>query len=370
MTPITKIFTLLFIAITLCSCASQTSHDPKTFVIGADLPLSGPLAVYGTPILEGASLAVEKINQEGDIQLILAVEDNQGDPKAALSAAQVLVEQKGANAIISTMVGPVGAILPYTESKQIPLVYSAASDASSKTKEFAFRDSVDSYLDCSILAKESVRKGQTKIALFGAEGEFTERCKEAVESQGLELVRFEKYVKGDQDFQTPLAKIAYANPDAVLLSAYSDDCIQIWKKVRELHLSMNFLIPFTQTGCGDERSQKELQSIKNNVQGLRFSPDMNSPIFIQFNQSYHQTYGKDQTLLFFTALAYDWVHYISKAAISCQEDSQDSAQCLKLKLESTNYTGAWGSVTFSEGHYSLRPRLPIVWDGDQWIDSP
>ena len=69
--------------------------------------------------------------------------------------------------------------------------------------------------------------------------------------------------------------------------------------------------------------------------------------------------------LFFTVLSYDWAHYVSEAIKKCDSTEVD---CLKLALESTNYTGAWGDVTYSPLHATKRPRKLVAYKQGIWQD--
>ena len=47
-----------------------SSSDTDTIKIGANLELSGNVAIYGSSVLDGAELAIEEINANGGIQRI------------------------------------------------------------------------------------------------------------------------------------------------------------------------------------------------------------------------------------------------------------------------------------------------------------
>src|SRR6266702_2467558 len=60
-------------------------------VIGTHQDLSGPIKVWGVPVLNGMKMAVEEINAAGGIQgrkLRMILEDNGYDPKRAVLASQ------------------------------------------------------------------------------------------------------------------------------------------------------------------------------------------------------------------------------------------------------------------------------------------
>jgi branched-chain amino acid transport system substrate-binding protein len=77
-------------------------------VIGTHQDLSGPIKVWGVPVLNGMKLAVEEINAKGGIhgrKLRLIAEDSAYDPKKAVLASQKMVEKDK----VFAMIGPMGS---------------------------------------------------------------------------------------------------------------------------------------------------------------------------------------------------------------------------------------------------------------------
>lgn len=335
--------------------------DKDALRIGVDFPLSGGLSMYGTPLLEGLQLGVDEINQNGGVngkQIQLVVEDNEGKPAIAATAAEKLIAQDDVAMLVSTIVGPTGAIAPVTERNKKVLLYAAAANTFAEQNKFVFKDSIDAYQDCSIFAEHF----KSKVAMFGAYGEFTDKCFEAFKEKGIVLQPVEHYTKGvDVDYLTSIHKIKFSDPKAVVISAYSDDCPRIWKVIQETGLDSTFLLPFTQTGCGEKPQQipSDLTVI-----GGDFIVDRQSPEFVKFIEGFRQKYSKEPSLLFFTALGYDWAHYLAKAFEQCPELD---TECLANAIEKTNHKGAWGNVKFSDSHTTIRPRELVKLDNGRFV---
>ena len=251
---------MIAIIILLSSCSSNTDQSTKaTIKIGVDFPLSGGLAVYGIPLLEGLQLGVEEINEQGGVNGIpikLVVENNEGNPTSAATAAQKLIDSDKVDLVVSTMVGPTGAIAPITDQNKKILLYAAAADSFAEKYKYVFKDSIDAYVDCKLMAEYGVKNGWKTVAILGADAEFTLKCQDAIKTTQLQIVAYEKYVKGDVDYRTQLTKIKSLNADVIVLSAYADDCIFIWQQIREIHPGGILFLPFTQTGCGEQRQHK------------------------------------------------------------------------------------------------------------------
>lgn len=80
----------------------------KEIVIGTHQDLSGPIKVWGVPVLNGMKLAVEEVNAKGGIHgrlLKLIAEDSAYEPRKAVLATQKMVERDK----IFAMIGPMGS---------------------------------------------------------------------------------------------------------------------------------------------------------------------------------------------------------------------------------------------------------------------
>jgi branched-chain amino acid transport system substrate-binding protein len=74
--------------------------------IGFPIPLSGPTAVYGTPILKGAELAIADINAAGGVlgrQLELLSRDSKANPAEAVRLARELIVRDGVQFLAGTL---------------------------------------------------------------------------------------------------------------------------------------------------------------------------------------------------------------------------------------------------------------------------
>jgi len=363
--------TILMLAI-LLGCASETStkETTETIKIGVNFPMSGGLSVYGEPLLEGLQIAVEEVNANGGVNgksFELIVEDNRGVPTDAVTAMQKLISQDVA-LVMSTMVGLTGAITPVAEQNKQVLLYAAAADTFAEDNTFVFKDSVDAFYDCELLGNFVAEQGAERVGLFGTDAEFTRKCEEGIKQKtNLSLDVAEYYVKDakntEVDYRTALTKLKAANVDAIFLSAYADDCLLIWKQINELGINKPFLIPFTQTGCGEDKASEFIGTGKE-VIGLDFVVNKASPEFTKFITSFREKYNKEPSLLFFTALAYDWAHYVAEALENCP-DATDS-ECVKKELEQIKHTGAWGDVEFTAKHTTKRPRQFIEFSDKSW----
>jgi branched-chain amino acid transport system substrate-binding protein len=125
---------LLAAVVLLCvACAQKrgpSAKDNGDVVIGADLPLSGPLAAFGGFQKWGYQRAVDTVNSQGGIQISgqkrlvrLVVLDDATNPNTAVANVETLVSRHGAVALLGSCTPQLvnaGAIV--AERLQVPMV--------------------------------------------------------------------------------------------------------------------------------------------------------------------------------------------------------------------------------------------------------
>ena len=73
--------------------ASDGNDSAQTFKIGTIGPLSGPYAIYGQAVANGAQIAVDEINaMGGDFQFELSAQDDEGDGEKSVNAYNNLMD--------------------------------------------------------------------------------------------------------------------------------------------------------------------------------------------------------------------------------------------------------------------------------------
>lgn len=119
----------LLLAALICCARPAISRGagPEPIKIGAVLPFSGGVEVYGRQAKLGLDLATAEINAHGGIlgrPLEVIYQDDQTDPVVAIRATRTLIEQDGVFAVV----GPITsrnliAMEPTIESTKTPLLY-------------------------------------------------------------------------------------------------------------------------------------------------------------------------------------------------------------------------------------------------------
>ena len=96
----------LGIALALAASAPFAAGAADAIKIGFPIPLSGPTAVYGKPILAGAQLAVEQINAKGGVlgrKLEILSRDSKANADEAVRLSRELIIKDNADFLLGTL---------------------------------------------------------------------------------------------------------------------------------------------------------------------------------------------------------------------------------------------------------------------------
>ena len=227
---------------------------PEEITIGVSLPLddvNGPL--YGLPMKRGFELAQAELNHYGGPQITFIIEDDQSTIEGAKAAFNKLIHQDGVSIITGiTFSSQLRELAPIVEANGVVCFSSLSSAAGlSALSDFIFRTG----LTTDVLNPNGVRITQEKLgyqraALIYDEADVystssNEEMRKALVASGVDIVITETVQTQGADFSAQLTRIMEANPDAVFISALSNEMTQIIIQGREVGIpaSVQFIVP-------------------------------------------------------------------------------------------------------------------------------
>jgi branched-chain amino acid transport system substrate-binding protein len=96
---------LLLVAAAFLSISTQAAGVSKQIVVGSVVPLSGPFATLGKPLVEGASACFDMVNANGGIngyQIRFEYKDDQFDPKQTVARTREMIDTLSPVAMLNT----------------------------------------------------------------------------------------------------------------------------------------------------------------------------------------------------------------------------------------------------------------------------
>lgn len=203
--------------------------------IGALNSLTGGLAPYGPPILDGEMLAVKHVNEQGGIlggnKLILLSGDTQSTPQGSVDAVRKLISVDGVVGIVGAVSsgGTIATASSVTGPGGIPQISpSATSPEISKLKDndFLFRTTPHDALQGLVLARITIKRGIKKVAMSFVNNDygtgFASAFRDAYTGMGGDIVAEAPHEENKASYRAELATLAASKPEGLVLVAYPD----------------------------------------------------------------------------------------------------------------------------------------------------
>lgn len=368
--------------------------DAGEITIGALLPMSGDLAVYGQSVQKGVNLAVKQINEAGGplgMKLNVVFRDCQTDPTALRDGAEKLVNVDKVPAIIgpmirtdvATQVTAPNHVVAISPSNTPTWVTTLDDD------DYTFRTTASDSIQGKVLGQLAWECGYKTAAILYINdpygGGLAESTEEWFEASGGQVLGVAAYDPGEVAYRMQLSELAKGDPDVLILIAYPESGVVIIREALSAGLFDQFLFPdgmqsdqiiedvggdFLEGMYGTGPGAAETQSYEN------------------YLDAYQAEFGEKPATAY-TENAYDGVVAIALAMAAAGKEAlqEDPGQAIRDNLrvvcnppgeeitasidgfkkafellaqgEAINYEGAAGSIDFDEHGDTVTPIL--VW---------
>lgn len=322
------------------STPNQTTEDP--IKIGSILILTGEGASWGTASKNGIDMAIEDINSQGGINgrsMEVLHEDDQSDPKNAVSAFRKLTAVNGVDIIIGTNWSHTGLpLIDLAKAEEILMISpSLGLKDFNESSEFLFNTWPHDSILSSELADYTYEKGHRNVAVIGAEQvwvkEQTNAFIERFEELGGNVVVVLEPNPTDKNVSTEALKIKEheSNLDAIIST--TDGVLVgtlVAKKVRELGV----ILPMYSIIINADTIEAA-EGAYENMEFLTFLTPT-----IEFQEEYESKYGI--AIDIGVASAYDAVMLIAKAMRAT--DSTDTRVLQDYMNKTEVYDGVSGTL--------------------------
>jgi branched-chain amino acid transport system substrate-binding protein len=352
----------------LVACATEQAKDPIT--IGSVIPLSGDGAFWGTHSKNAMEFAVADINSNGGINgrpLQIIYEDSKCDPKTGVTGIQKLISVDRVPVVIGDACSSVTiAMAPVAQSSNIVLI-TQCSEATviSEAGDYIFRTWTPTNKQAQTMAKYAATHNLKRVAVLTELNDFgaslNEGFQQSFPANGGTIVATESYTRGKQrDFRTQLLKIKQARPDAIYLTGYYSDGVNIVKQMHEIGLNATIMI--TSGMNSEEDFFKPLGALS---EGILISdlPDSTSS---EFQARYRATYDKWPGMTSCASVAYDDVLLVADAMRAVGTDSEKIRDHL---AQTKNFPGVSGPLTFDANGDLDREHAVFVWKNGKQVPT-
>ena len=361
-----KFLNLVVVLIVLVGTFACAQNEPETYKIGAILPLTGNLAIFGEGEKNAIDLALTDLKEEWGkkkadrIQVIY--EDCMGNPKNAVTAANKLLSVDDVDALITVFSGVSLAVAPLTEKSKTVQIILAMDPRITKENKYAFRIYPNMWQEAELILQYIKERGPQKVAVLSIhisayEMEISQLLKPNLAKLGSKLVAWETFEFADRDIRPQLIKIKNANPELLVLFAYPHQNPMIFKALNELNILGKVDL------LGTISFSFDLQIPDTLLEGVTFI----APSFIVrkeaeanlFAENYKKRYGKAPT--FDAAFTYDSFRLLVETA---KQVGFDKGKVVDALLKTKDYRGITGSVNMlPDGDARVAMELGIIRGG-------
>ncbi len=318
--------------------------------IGVVSYLTGAGAAYGEAITQGLKLAQKEINEQGEVNIELVIEDSAGKAEQALSAAQKLMNDDEILAIIGpTLSTEFLAVAPEADLNGISIIGTSTTvDGIPEIGDYVFRNAIPESLAIPTAMEKAVERTQAKTValIYGNDDAVTKGGYEVMErtakEMGLEILATETFQKGQSDYNAQLTKIKNANPDLILASALYNEGAVIMDQARKMGIDVPFV------GGNGFNSPQAIEIAGDAANGLIVGTpwfgESDDPKVVEFNEKYEAEYGKlpDQ----FAAQAYDALYIYADALKRAGKADRDLFR--DALAETKDLDGLLGNFSFND----------------------
>ena len=239
---------------TALSASAAYAEDISIAVIG---PMTGQLATIGDQFKQGAQAAAEAINAAGGVdgrQIKLDIEDDQCDPKQAVSVANRVVGNgvkfidghacSGSSIPASAVYAEAGALMMSPASSNPVMTDDAAKKGWSTIMRLYTRDDAQGAFIGPWIAKKYAGKNVVVLHDKSAYGQgVADAVRKTMNEAGLKDVLYEGINAGDKDYSALVTKLKELKADVVYFGGYHPEGGLILRQAAEQNVKFQLIMP-------------------------------------------------------------------------------------------------------------------------------
>lgn len=355
---------LFFLAAAIPSVA-----EPRRVRVGINLPLSGDLAVFGDPIQNGFSMAVQEIQLlEPPVNIEVDWQDNQGKATqaASIGASQLA---KPLDIYVSGLKPQTLSIVERISAIGVPHFIWAWDNRIDQVATNTLRTWLNFGLEASAIQAYAQQRRPSRVAILyvqipgNTETHYRSVVATSLKASGATDVMLESYSLDDVDLRPLILKLKKHNPDLIIVNGFPHQLINIVHALRQLRMIRNGNT-FASMDILDAASALSAQDLEGLVTA---APKFMLKDFVGYKnwaKNFESKLNKPAT--YHAAFAYDQAYAIYDAAIRLPPNANSSEW--RTALLSTNRKGVTGDVRFDQNGSLEVEAVPATYSGGQLIE--
>jgi branched-chain amino acid transport system substrate-binding protein len=356
---------IIMVGLLALGCTGNVVKE-NTIKIGAQLALTGDVAVYGIPMANGVNLAVDQLNANGGINgkmIELVMEDSVCDPKTASIVANKLILVDKVSAIVGDLCSSsMLSAAPLAEENGVVMLSSSATSPYIKDAgDYIFRNVASDDFQGKEGAKLANKLNVKRVGIIAENTDYGIALSKVFTTEfekfGGEVITVEKYEQQKtKDFRTQVAKVLNNDIDGIYILGIGAPMVTLIKQIKEQDSEVQLI---GSEAMADQTFGELAEGLAEGLIATR--PKTNDDeAFKVFSTDYKSKYNREPGV--YVAESYDAIMVIAKAI----EISDGSREGIKNALYQLGvYCGASGCFEFdSFGEVNGRTYEIVSYDSE------
>lgn len=212
--------------------------------VGLILPLSGEASSWGRTFQSAFEMGLEELSPAERARLQIFTEDDQLQPKNAVSAFHKLLAQHDIDVVVNLSSGTGNALASLTEQRKIVLVAIASDAAIVRGRTHAFNFWVTPEEEARVLVDEARRQNYKRIVRVGTIHDGVSAVNKAFDQFNagkITIALDEEFPSDVRDFRTTLGKIrALKDIDGIMIVLFPGQMSAFAKQARQAGIRSTF----------------------------------------------------------------------------------------------------------------------------------
>lgn len=369
----------VMMAVVMAGCGSKSSSEGgDTLKLGGIGPLTGPAALYGTAVQNGAKLAVDEINKKGELpfKLEFTMQDDEHDPEKSVNAYNKLMDEGMQMLVGTTTTAPCTAVAAEANAGRVFALTPSASgptvtENNDNVFQLCFSDPNQGVAVADYMAK-NYPDAKVGVIYNNADNYSTgiyDKFKSEYEGKGKKIVAAEAFSDdANADFTAQLNSLKKAGADMIFLPIYYTPASNIMTQANKMGYDATYF------GVDGMDGILDLEGFDTKLaEGVLlltpFTPYSEDEKVKSFVKSYEDAYGEKP--IQFAADAYDAVYAVCEAfqKTGCAVTDDAPTICEKMIEQFTGGFTFKGGLTgdnmkwSKEGEVNKTPKVCEIKDG-------
>jgi branched-chain amino acid transport system substrate-binding protein len=353
------------------AAAPAAAPAADTIKIGFLGALTGDVAMYGKPTLDGMKMAAEEINAAGGVvgkKIEIVEADDRGDKQEGASVTQKLISRDKVVAIVGDpTTGITKVAAPIAQKAGVVLLSAGATGPGVvEVGDYIFRDTLlDSIAIPACIEYFAKDLKFKKVAIITSDNNdysvgLSQTFRDAAKKvSSIKIVADEKVKDGDKDFSAQVTNIKAQKPDVILFSGYYTEGALIMKEARKQGIKCSMF------GGDGLFSPKFIElggtAVEGSMSALGFSPDQATPETEKFINGFKAKHNGELPGLF-DAQGYDAIKLLADAMT--RANSIDPKVFKDALAKTKNFAGVSGTISMQASREPIKSPLSLLFVKD------